>query len=173
MAELPVPATAATPPPARPARERKPLSPLQYELARALPALWNKANSGALTAGEQHKKLLDLVVWVAGKQGVGARQRHRVQFWDKGVKKDGQIDLALLDAANKPILVLEMDWTKNAASVVKLQAAHQTKLPVLWIVGVPCKTKADAKLLRVFANDVTGRPTGWWLPIFHLVHGWV
>ena len=171
MAELPVPAPAAPTSPAP--RERKSLTPLQYELARALPALWNKANSGDLTASEQHKKLLDLVVWVAGKQGAGARQRHRVQFWDKGVKKDGQIDLALLDTAGKPVLVLEMDWTKNAASVAKLQAAHHAKLPILWIVGVPCKTKADAKLLRGFANDVTGRPTGWWLPIFHLVHGWI
>ena len=171
MPELP--ATGPTDPAAARARGRTTLTPLQFELARALPALWNKASDAQLTAAQQHKKLLELVAWVAGKQGYSARARYRLQYWEQKVKKDGQLDLAIRDAADNPVLLLEVDWTKNAASLAKLQAASILKVPVMWIVGVPCKTREDAKLLRAFANDAMGKPTGWWLPIFHLQHGWI
>lgn len=177
MSLPPAPGVSASPatgmPAEKPGRERSPLSPLQFSLARALPPLWKKANSRHLTAREQHKKMLELVIWVAGKQGHTAKQRVAVQYWHEHVKKDGQIDLQLLDAHGTPALLIEMDWTRNAGSVLKLQAASISKVPVLWISGVPAATKDEARLLRTFANDVAGKPTGWWLPLFHLEHGWL
>lgn len=154
-------------------RERSSLTPLQFELARALPALWKKANNRHLTAKEQHKKLTDLIIWVATKNGYTARQRYPIQFWENHIKKDGKVDLAILDTSGAVALLLEIDWTKNESSLWKLQAASISKTPVLWVVGVPCETKEDAKQLRGFANAATGKPTGWWLPIFHLVHSWI
>lgn len=159
--------------PDKPTKERTSLTPLQFGLARALPPLWKKANNRHLTAREQHKKMLELVIWVAGKHGCTAKQRVPVQYWRDHVKKDGQIDLQLIDAAGSPALLIELDWTRNSGSVLKLQAGSLSKTPVLWISGVTASTKDDAKQLRAFANEVAGKPTGWWLPLFHLEHGWL
>lgn len=156
----------------KPNRDRT-LTPLQFELARALPALWKKASNRHLTAKEQHKKLLELIIWIASKRGFTAKQRFPLQFWENHVKKDGKVDLAILDEAGSTVLLLEVDWSKNQSSLCKLQAASISKTPVMWIAGLPFETKEDAKSLRVFANAATGKPTNWWLPIFHLVHGWI
>jgi hypothetical protein len=158
---------------AKPMHERAFLTALQFDLARALPPLWKKANSKHLTAKEQHKKMLELLIWVAGKQGYAAKPRCAIQYWQNHVKKDGTIDLQLLDAKGVPALLVEMDWTRNESSLHKLQAASISKTPILWISGVPYSSKDEAKQLRAFANEAMGKATGWWLPIFHLEHGWL
>jgi hypothetical protein len=157
----------------QPARNRAGLTPLQFDLAGALPPLWRKANNKHLTAREQHKKLLELLIWVAGKHGYSARQRCPIQYWQNHVKKDGRIDVRFVDAKGAPALLVELDWTRNESSIHKLQAAAIAKAPILWISGVPFATKDDARQLRTFANEATGKPTGWWLPLFHLEHGWL
>jgi len=149
------------------------LTSLHFDLARMLPALWGKAHDRNLTATEQHKKLLALLVWAAGKQGVSARHRAPIQFWQDQVKRDGLIDVLLLDSNDAPALYVELDWKLNEASLHKLQAASVAHRPVLWVCGVNYGTKAQAKAARAFANATMGKPTGWWLPIFHLDHGWV
>jgi hypothetical protein len=149
------------------------LTALQFDIARAAPSLWKKAQDRQLTAREQHVKLLDLLVWMAGKQAYTAKQRSPIQYWKDSVKKDGRIDLVLRDATGAPALALELDWTKNASSVCKLQAAAATGFPILWLVGGAFPTKEDAKQLRALANETTGKPSHWWLPIFHLDHGWL
>jgi hypothetical protein len=159
--------------PGKAVRERASLTPLQFDLARALPPLWKKANDRHLTAKEQHKKMLELLVWLGGKQGYIVRQRCPIQYWQSHIKKDGFIDLQFLDSTGTPALIIEMDWKRNEASLHKLQAASISKTPILWISGVPCATKDDARQLRGFANTAMGKPTGWWLPIFHLEHGWL
>lgn len=154
-------------------RGRAPLTPLQFDLARALPPLWKKANNKHLTPKEQHRKLLELLIWVAGKHGYRAKHRYAVQYWQNQVKKDGRIDLQLIDAAQNTALLVELDWVRNESSIHKLQAASIAKVPILWISGVPFATRDEAKQLRRFANESTGKPTGWWLPLFHLEHGWL
>lgn len=159
--------------PGKPVREHAGRTPLQFNLARALPPLWKKANNKHLTAREQHKKLLEMLIWVADKHGCTARQRCPIQYWQNHIKKDGRIDVQFVDATGAPALLVELDWTRNESSVHKLQAAAISKTPVLWISGVPFATKEEARQLRTFANEATGKPTGWWLPLFHLEHGWL
>lgn len=150
-----------------------PLTSLQYDLARAAPSLWKKAQDPQLTAREQHLKLLDLLVWVAAKQGYTVKQRWAIQYWENSVKKDGKIDLMFKDDKDAPVLAVELDWTRNSSSFHKLQAASVSNIPVLGISGIQCASKEGAKELRAFANTAMGKPTGWWLPLLHLEYGWV
>lgn len=150
-----------------------PLTSLQFDIARAAPALWKKAQDRQLTAREQHLKLLDLLAWMASKQGYTVKQRWPVQYWQDSVKKDGRIDLMFSDSKGAPVLALELDWTKNSGSFHKLQAASVSDIPVMGISGISCSSKEAAKEIRAFANTAMGKPTGWWLPLFHLEHGWV
>ena len=176
MPDLPSPRDASVAPAPRPLnthQDRASLSPLQFALARALPPLWRKASDRNMTPREQHKKMLELVVWVAEKQGCTAKQRNPVQYWQDHVKRDGTVDLMLFDRRNTAVLAVELDWARNEASIRKLQAASLQKIPVLSISGVHFDDKAQAKALRRFANTIIGKPTGWWLPIFHLTHGWL
>jgi hypothetical protein len=149
------------------------LTTLQFDIARAAPSLWKKAQDRQLTAREQRLKLLDLLVWMVAKQGYTAKQRWPIQYWQDSVKKDGKIDLVFCDAEGAPVLALELDWSRNPASFYKLQAASVLDIPVLGVSGLSCATKENAKELRAFANAAMGKPTGWWLPLFHLEHGWV
>jgi hypothetical protein len=166
-----IPATEAKPDKA--VRDRAPYPQLPFDLTRALPPLWKKANNKHFTATEQHKKMLELLIWVAGKHGFKVKQRFPIQYWQNHVKKDGKIDLQLLDANGLPALLIEMDWTRNESSLHKLQAASILKIPVLWVSGVFYDTKEEARQLRVFADGVMGKPTRWWLPLIHLEHGWL
>lgn len=150
-----------------------PLTALQFDIARAAPALWKKAQDRQLTAREQRTKLVDLLVWMAAKQGYTVKQRWPIQYWQESVKKDGKIDLMFSDAKGDPVLALEVDWVKNAASYHKLQAASVSDIPVLGVSGHACASKDAAKQLRTFANRAMGKTTGGWLPLFHLEHGWL
>lgn len=149
------------------------LTALQFDVARAVPSLWKKAQDRQLTAREQHAKLVDLVAGMASKQGYTEKRHWPIQYWQDSVKKDGKIDLVLRASSGTPVLALEFDWVKNAASYCKLRAAAFQDIPVIGISGITCATKDAAKDLRVFANNSTGKPTGGWLPLFHLEHGWI
>lgn len=147
-------------------------TPFHRELAQALPALWAKARQQNLSRTEQRKKLRTLIAWLASKKGFESQELAPMRYRASGQLVDGKVDL-LLRAASGPVLVVEADWTLQEASLGKLKAAHDQGTPVMWVLGTPAKTLADAKEARRFALRTLGKDAPGWLVIFHLEYGWL
>lgn len=145
---------------------------LRFELARALPALWNKAQQAPVKGESLHEKdkLRDLLVWLLTKKGATIRQRHTVSYVHEGRPATGRIDVVANQPATQP-LAIEVDWAYARPSLEKLQAAHQQGMRVMWVCGAKLD-RTHAKALRTKANAELGRTNGW-LFMFHLEHGWL
>lgn len=145
---------------------------LRFELARALPSLWAKAQRDfeAGRAEREKEKLRELILWLLGKKCADVRQRQSLNFQHEGRRTSGQVDLVAYPPGQAP-LALEMDWAYAARSLEKLQAAHRQGWHVMWVCGARMD-KAAARALRERANGQFG-PTYGWLFMFHLEHGWL
>jgi hypothetical protein len=145
---------------------------LRFELARALPALWAKAQRDFADgrAEREKEKLRELILWLLGKKCADVRQRQSLNFQHDGRRTTGQVDVVAYPPGHAP-LALEMDWAYAAKSLEKLQAAHRQGWHVMWVCGAKMD-KAAARALRERANTQFG-PTYGWLFMFHLEHGWL
>lgn len=168
------PAAAAQPPATEPAAKmHAPVSgDIRFELARALPALWAKAQRDFADgkAVREKDKLRDLLVWLLAKRNATVRQRQGVTFSHEGHSSSGRLDVVASLGAG-PSLAIEVDWAYARASLEKLQAAHRQGMHVMWVCGAKLD-RAAAKALRSRANLEFG-PTYGWLFMFHLEHGWL
>lgn len=144
---------------------------VRFELARALPALWAKAqrNPEDSKAAQGKEKLRDLLLWLLAKRNAVVHPRHSVMYLHDGKTVAGRLDLVarLADTA----VAIELDWAYAKASIEKLQAAHKEGMQVMWVCGAKLD-KTAAKALRARANADFGSTFGW-LFMFHLEHGWL
>jgi hypothetical protein len=156
-----------TPSAARPAGQS-----LRYDLARALPALWSKAQRDFADgrSDREKEKLRDLIVWLLSKKCDDVRQRQTVNFQHEGRRTSGRIDIVAYCPAGST-LAIEMDWAYARKSLEKLQAAQRQGWEVMWVCGSKMD-KEVARALRARANADFG-PTYRWLYMFHLEHGWL
>lgn len=145
---------------------------LRFELTRALPALWAKAQRDFADgrADREKEKLRELILWLLSKKCADVRQRQSINFQHEGRRTSGRIDVVAF-VPGKPSLAIEMDWAYARKSLEKLQAAHRQGQHVLWVCGAVIDKDA-ARALRARANLEFG-PTYSWLYMFHLVHGWL
>lgn len=163
-----------------PAAERPTARPALYTsahfmLSRALPRLWHYAQQQpeASTPRALHRKLRELVSWVVAKNGYAAHTNVPTEYRQGGETIQGRLEL-LVKSKNggAPLLAIESTWTMDDASLLKLEVWHRAGTPVLWITGVPCPADALGRL-RARANRILRQPTGLWLAVYHLEHGWV
>ena len=145
---------------------------IRFELARALPALWAKAQRDFADgrADREKEKLRELILWLLSKKCTDVRQRQTVNFQHDGRRTSGRVDVVAYSAAG-PALAIEMDWAYARKSLEKLQAAQRQGWDVMWVCGAKMD-KAAARALRTRANAEFG-PTFSWLYMFHLEHGWL
>jgi hypothetical protein len=145
---------------------------LRFELARALPALWSKAQRDFADgrADREKEKLRELILWLLSKKCADVRQRQTVNFQHAGKRTSGRVDVVAYSPSG-PALAIEMDWAYASKSLEKLQAAQRQGWDVMWVCGASMD-KAAARALRVRANAEFG-PTFRWLYMFHLEHGWL
>lgn len=145
---------------------------LRFELARALPALWSKAQRDFADgrAEREKEKLRELILWLLSKKCADVRQRQTVNFQHDGRRISGRVDVVAYSPAGSA-LAIEMDWAYARKSLEKLQAGQRQGWEVMWVCGAKMD-KAAARALRVRANAELG-PTFRWLHMFHLEHGWL
>lgn len=145
---------------------------LRFELARALPALWSKAQRDFADgrADREKEKLRELILWLLSKKCSDVRQRQTVNFQHDGRRTSGRVDVVAYSPAG-PALAIEMDWAYARKSLEKLQAGQLQGWEVMWVCGAKMD-KAAARAMRVRANAELG-PTFRWLHMFHLEHGWL
>lgn len=94
---------------------------LRFELARALPALWSKAQRDFADgrADREKEKLRELILWLLSKKCSDVRQRQPVNFQHDGRRTSGRVDVVAYCLAG-PALAIEMDWAYARKSLEKL-----------------------------------------------------
>lgn len=113
-------------------------------LRRVAPGLWAKVDAAQLTRAEQRLRLLELVVWFAGKQGWAARENVAQRYCADGRTIAGRMHLEL--AHNDHTLRLEILFEPSPASLEKLRAAHQAghAVAVIALFGMDFKASLEA-----------------------------
>jgi hypothetical protein len=166
----PVPASTAD----ATSQRKGPLTPLHFQLARALPRLWRfaQAQPEATDPRALRRKLRELMSWVLTKEGYSVQPNHPAPYVLKGEAINGRLELLVCSAKGTPCLAIETDWLGEPSSLLKLETLHAQNVPGLWIIGRACAATELASF-RVLANRTLRRPTGGWLAIYHLDHGWV
>lgn len=150
------------------------LKSVHHMLARALPRLWRFALTQSQARGRRklRSKLRELLGWVLTKNGFAIQHNVKTPFRHLTENIQGRLELLVSDQEARAMLAVETDWFAEEQSLLKLQFWHRKGVPVLWIIGSPCRAD-HAYRLRALANRTLHQSTAQWLPIFHLEHGWV
>lgn len=169
---VPEPVTAPQAP-ASPLPLTSPYGRLHGLLARALPRLWRyaKQQPEASEVRALRRKLRELVSWVLTKEGYCVSPNAPTPYHADGREVQGRLELLVTAPDGSPLLALETDFTGEPDSLHKLAVWHARGVPVLWIVGRPCKPEDLPELRRLAGRTLRERT--FWLPIYHLEHGWV
>ena len=102
-------------------------------IRRALPTMWTKVEPQRRTRREQKARLVELLHWLAKKQGLESEHRALRRYAGKGRVVEGRIDLRVRD--NRHVLDVEVAFEVTVTSIDKLRAAHEDGAQVLLICG--------------------------------------
>jgi hypothetical protein len=146
---------------------------LQRLLEHSVPRLWKYAieRSNSSDHGIQRQKLRELLVWMFEKEGYAVSSNAPAPYRLNNKDVKGRVDLVIQRKDGTALLAIETNWTKEPAAVLKL-LGWSRKVPVVWIVGAPCESSALVTWRR-FADELSSGRSVRWLPILHLVHGWI
>lgn len=143
-------------------RVRNEAAHVRYLLATAVPRLWRYTleKSPELSVRAQRSKLRELLAWLFNKEGYAVTPGAPAPYRLKAGLISGRIDL-LVESAGKPLLALETDWTREAASVAKLAHWHRQGVSTAWVLGAVAPT--ELATWREFADRTFGGSTNGWL----------
>jgi hypothetical protein len=147
---------------------------LQRLLDKSVPRLWQYALKEIPSRDPTHlrQKLRELLVWLFEKEGFDVRQQAAAPYRVNNREVKGRVDLVIHRKGGAPLLAMEADWTRTAASVLKLGSWSRQGIPVVWIIGAATEPTVLSSWRR-FADEVSDSRSSRWLPILHLEHGWV
>lgn len=150
------------------------LTSTHFVLTRPLQRLWRYAQSKVDPKDTRtlHRKLRELIQWHLDKEGYAVHSNVPTLYREGGQTHEGRLELLVEKTPGEPLLAVETDWGVDSASLLKLEVWHRRGVPVLLIAGRPCK-RARLWSFRQRANRLLHQPTGRWLPIYHLEHGWI
>ncbi len=161
------PAPASTPDPlplaAADKHEQAPTSDahLVAMLRKAAPALWRKLDPRTLSRRDLRTRMLQLVQWLAQKNGVTLELNVRMPYVLKGSKVDGRLH-AVLHKGPQTVAV-ELAFEPDEACLLKLRQAHAEGHISLLLVVAPEGTKP--LVLGKLSRLGSGHPDLRWLEV--------